>query len=136
MGGAASAAGCQDDQRLVREVTQRCGLFHRGVRLDVLVDRAAKIACGRAVRAYLVPGFAANLGAVESTSTIPATSSGSGTDGASPSSTLTDTALCSATGPGAERRIPKPKQAGGLMLPMPEALGRSLVLSVLLRLWS
>ena len=30
-----------------REATQRCSLVHRGRRLDVVVDRAANIACGR-----------------------------------------------------------------------------------------
>ena len=45
--GGTSAAGRQDDQRLVGEVTQRCRLLHGGVPLDVLVDRAAEIACGR-----------------------------------------------------------------------------------------
>ena len=39
------------------EVTQRCSLLHRGVRLDVLVDGAAKIGCGRDAGADLVAGL-------------------------------------------------------------------------------
>ena len=116
-----SAAGGQDDQRLVGEVTEGGSLLARGRRLEVLVDRAAKRAWGGVAGADLVPGpwrqaaevglgvqaaqtqsscgldqrgdtahtvggapwpgdgvpgFAADAGAVESTSTMPATSSG------------------------------------------------------------
>ena len=42
-----AAAGGQDDQGLVGEVTQGGSLLARGRRLDVLVDRAAKRAWGR-----------------------------------------------------------------------------------------
>ena len=48
-----SAAGGQDDQRLVGEVPQGCGFLRRGVGLDVLVDRAAKVVCGRDAGAEL-----------------------------------------------------------------------------------
>ena len=116
-----AAAGGQDDQRLVGEVTEGGSLLRRGRRLEVLVDRAAKRACRGDAGADLVsgpwrqvpksdwayrrarpsraeaetsaetrlmpleeplwpgdgvPGFAADAGAVESTSTMPATSSG------------------------------------------------------------
>ena len=47
VGGVAADAGCQDDQWLVGEVPQGCGFLRRGIRLDVLVDRAAKVVCGR-----------------------------------------------------------------------------------------
>ena len=45
--GRTSAAGRQDDQRPVPEVTQRCRCLRGGARLDLLVDRAAEMACGR-----------------------------------------------------------------------------------------
>ena len=41
-GGVAAAAGGQDDQRLVAEVGERCGLVFRCVGLEELVDGAAK----------------------------------------------------------------------------------------------
>ena len=45
--GITSAAGCQDDQGLVGEVIEGRSLPRRGVRLEVLVDRALQIAGGR-----------------------------------------------------------------------------------------
>jgi hypothetical protein len=51
-----SAAGGQDDQRLVGEVTEGGSLLGRGRRLGVLVDRAAKRAGGGVTGAYLLPG--------------------------------------------------------------------------------
>jgi hypothetical protein len=116
-----SAAGGQDDQRLVGEVTEGGSLLARGVRLDVssivlrnvlgvatLARTSSRDRGGRLPKADWpyrrprpsraetetsaatrlmssleppwpgdgVPGFAAGAGAVESTSTMPATSSG------------------------------------------------------------
>jgi hypothetical protein len=42
----APAAGCQDDQGLVGEVTERCSMVPRGRGLAVLVERALKMARG------------------------------------------------------------------------------------------
>src|SRR5918912_2021692 len=53
--GIVSDAGGQDDQRLVAEVPEGCGLLAGGVGLDVLLDRAAQTGSACDVGPYLVP---------------------------------------------------------------------------------
>jgi hypothetical protein len=53
--GITPAAGCQDNQWLVAEVTERCSLICRGRPLHVLVARALNMASGHGAGACLVP---------------------------------------------------------------------------------
>src|SRR4051794_41704455 len=55
MFGSVSDPGGQDDQRLVVEVSEGCGLLAGGVGLDVFLERAAQAGRARDVGPYLVP---------------------------------------------------------------------------------
>ena len=55
VGGRATDAGCQDDQGLVGEAVQSCGLLGGGVALDELVDGAAEVVRGGEAGAHLSP---------------------------------------------------------------------------------